>query len=274
VNASADTIWKVPAYLPHVQPPLTDEAIEAAERKIRYKLPSEYLDLLRKQNGGYIRYSLPEMVHDSIAGIGPYFPSRTMFDWDEWQDQVSFSLQGLVPFDGDGHWYLCLDYRGNSPTPSITHADIECDEEIVVAGSFADYLAKLKPAIGNEYVLEGVFDIEKTIASLASSLKVSFGPPNSLMHGYPVYFTQFRANGIPEWILVGPNSVPRGFVRPDDPRYVELKDLMPGHALRFPEAPAESYIVSTSDGVRSKVLDACVPYQLIARPLREYVANI
>jgi SMI1 / KNR4 family (SUKH-1) len=274
VNASADTIWKVPAYLPYLQPPLTDEAVEAAEQRIGYKLPSEYLDLLRKQNGGYIRFSLPEMVHESIAGIGRYFPSLTKFDWDECQESVSYPLQGLVPFDGDGHWYLCLDYRNNSRTPSITHAEIEGDEEIVVAGSFADYLAMLELDIGNEYVLEGVSDVEKVIASLASSLKVGFDPPNTLMHGYPTYLVRFQANGIPEWVLVGPNSVPRGFVRPNDPRYAELKDLMPGHARRFPMAPAESYIVSTSDGVRSKVIDACVGYQLIVRPLREYVAGI
>jgi hypothetical protein len=274
VNANADTIWRVPAYLPYLQPPLTDEAIAAAEQIIGNKLPIEYLNLLRKQNGGYIRFSLPEMVHDSIAGIGPYFPSLTKFDWDECQESVSYSLQGLVPFDGDGHWYLCLDYRSNSLTPSITHAEIEGDEEILVAGSFAEYLAMLEFAIGDEYVLEGVSDIEKLIAALASSLKVGFDPPNTLMHGYPVHFARFQANDIPEWVLVGPNDVPRGFVRPSDPRYAELKDLMPGHALRFPMAPVESYIISTSDGVRSKVIDACVRYRLIARPLREYVAGI
>jgi hypothetical protein len=274
VNASADTIWKVPAYLPYLQPSLTDEAVEAAEQTIGYKLPSEYLDLLRKQNGGYIRFSLPEMVHNSIAGIGPYFPSLTKFDWDACQAYVGFPLQGLVPFDGDGHWYLCLDYRDNSRTPSITHADIECDEEIIIAGSFADYLALLELDIGDDYVLEGVSDVEKVIAVLSSSLQVRFDPPNTLAHGYPTYLARFQTNSIPGWVLVGPNSVPRGFVRPNDPRYTDLKDLMPGHALRFPEAPSESYILSTSDGVRSKVIDACGGYRLIARPLREYVAGI
>lgn len=67
-RATADTIWRVPAYLPYLQPPLTDEAVATAEKQIGYKLPSEYLNLLRKQNGGYIRFSLPEMVHDTIAG--------------------------------------------------------------------------------------------------------------------------------------------------------------------------------------------------------------
>ena len=60
MGATADTIWQVPAYLPYLQPPLTDEAVAAAEKEIGYKLPSEYLNLLRRQNGGYIRVSLLE----------------------------------------------------------------------------------------------------------------------------------------------------------------------------------------------------------------------
>src|SRR5215469_529390 len=142
--ATVDTIWRVPTYLPYLQPPLTNEAVAEAEKRIGFKLPSEFLTLLRKQNGGYIRYSLPEMVHDSIAGIGPHFPSLTGYDWDEFQEYVGFPLQGLVPFDGDGHWHLCLDYRQNSGTPAVTHADIECDEETRVADSFVDYLAMLQ----------------------------------------------------------------------------------------------------------------------------------
>jgi hypothetical protein len=126
VGATADTIWRTPAYLPYLQPPLTDKAVASAEKQIGYRLPADFLNLLKKQNGGYIRFSLPEMVHDSIAGIGPHFPSLTGFDWDESQGHVSYSLRVLVPFDGDGHWHLCLDYRQNSASPSIPHADIEC----------------------------------------------------------------------------------------------------------------------------------------------------
>lgn len=83
MGANAETIWRVPAYLPYLQPPLADEVVALAEKEIGYKLPEEYLNLLRKQNGGYIRFSLPEKVHDTIAGIGPYYPSLTKFDWDD-----------------------------------------------------------------------------------------------------------------------------------------------------------------------------------------------
>jgi hypothetical protein len=186
--------------LPYLQPALTDAAVASAEKAIGYRLPKEYLNLLRKQNGGYIRYSLPESVHDTIAGIGPYFPSLTAFDWEEWQEYVSYPLQGLVPFDGDGHWHLCLDYRKNSSIPAITFADIECDRENQVADSFADYLAILRIRVDDEYVLEAVSEIEKVKADLSLLLGVRFDPPDSWAHGYPP--------SAPAW---GQKRTPNGF---------------------------------------------------------------
>ena len=274
MGATADTIWRVPAYLPYLQPPLTDNAVASAEKQIGYRLPAEFMNLLKKQNGGYIRFSLPEMVHDSIAGIGPHFPSLTGFNWDESQEYVSYSLNGLVPFDGDGHWHLCLDYRQSSGAPSVTHADIECDRESRIADSFADYLAMLKIDVGDQYVVEGVFDIEKVKADLSSSLKTVFDPPDTWAHGYPTHRARLETKDNPEWIWISPNTVPRGFVRSDDPRYAELKDLMPGSASRFPEAPAGSYMLDATDGARSKVIEACARSRMVVRPLREYVKGI
>lgn len=274
MGATADTIWRVPAYLPYLQPPLTDKAVAAAEKQIGYRLPPELVNLLKKQNGGYIRFSLPEMVHNSIAGIGPHFPSLTGFDWDESQAQVRYSLQGLVPFDGDGHWHLCLDYRQNSGAPSVTYADIECDRESRIADSFADYLAMLEIDVGNEYVVEGVSDIEKVKAALSSSLKTVFDPPDTWAYGYPTHRARLGTKDDPEWIWITPNTVPRGFVRSDHPRYADLKDLMPGFASRFPEVPAGSYMLCTTDGVRSKVIEACAQSRVLVRPLREFVKGI
>jgi hypothetical protein len=274
VGATADTIWRVPAYLPYLQPPLTAETVASAEKEIGYKLPTEYLGLLKKQNGGYIRFSLPDMVHDSIAGIGPHYPSLTGFDWDDCQEYVSFPLQGLVPFDGDGHWYICLDYRENTATPSVTYVDIECDRQSSIADSFVAYLAMLQIDVGDEYVLEAVSDIEAVKSHLSSALSITFDPPDSRAHGYPTHRACLGTKNKPECIWISPNTVPRGFVRTDNPRYAQLKDLMPGHAARFPELPAHSYILNATDGVRSKVIEACIRSQLGAHPLREYVKGI
>ena len=270
MGANAETIWRVPAYLPYLQPPLSDEAVAEAEKSIGYALPAEYLRLLRKQNGGYIRFSLPKTVHDSIAGIGPHFPSLTGFDWDECQDDVSFQLRGLVPFDGDGHWHLCLDYRQNSFAPVVTYVDVECDRESHVADSFSDYLAELQIDASDEYVLVGA-EIEKLKADLSQLLGVAFDPPDTWAHGYATHRARFGGKDDQEWIWISPNTVPRGFVRPDDNRFAELKDLLPGYASRYPEAPEDSFIMSATGGVRSKVIEAFTRSQVTVHALSEYV---
>lgn len=274
--ANALNIWQVPAYLPYVQPALTDSAITAAQKDIGFELPREYLELLRTQNGGYIRYRLPDMVHNTIAGIGPNFPSLSRVDWDEEvQESVSFKLQGLVPFDGDGHWHLCLDYR-KSDKPRITYVDIECDEQSPVANSFADYLGKLEIAVDDELVLEGIADIEKLKSKLSAALKMTFEPPNSYDYGYPVHramATPARKNGVPEWLSISPNTVPRGFARADDPPYAQAKNLAEGFAAQFSELPANSWIVTATDGIRTKVIRACAEAGVAARPLHDYISE-
>ncbi len=170
------------------------------------------LALLRVQNGGYIRYTLPESVHEVIAGIGPNYPSLTDFDWADSRDDASFELDGLVPFDGDGHWHLCLDYRGGRSVPAVTLADIECDDETLVADSFEGYLAQLQIEVEeNELVLPGIADLEKTLRELSARLKVRFEAPGFVGNGYPAR----RARGgffSSEWMGISPNLVPRGFL--------------------------------------------------------------
>lgn len=271
MGATADTIWRVPAYLPYLQPPLTDEDVADAERAIGYRLPAEFVALLRKQNGGYIRFSLPDSPHDSIAGIGPYYPSLTGFtDWDEVQEHVSFPLAGLIPFDGDGHWHLCLDYRRDSARPCVTYADIELDRESPVAGSFAEYLAVLRIEVEDKWVLEAVPDIEGVKATLAAALATTFDLPDTWAHGYPTHRAALPTRGqYPECLWLTPNVVPRGFVRNDDPRFHELHASLPGYAPRYPELLPNSYILGATDDSRSKVLQACLQHGIALRPLRE-----
>jgi hypothetical protein len=68
--------WRVPAYLPHVQPPLTDLVVADAHRRLGFTLPAAYLDALRDQNGGSLRYGVRGLeIVDEVWGIGPRWPS-------------------------------------------------------------------------------------------------------------------------------------------------------------------------------------------------------
>lgn len=73
-------IWSVAKYLPYVQPELTPEILEQAQKQIDYNLPEKLVEILKIQNGGYVRYKLAETLHEQITGIGPYFLSLTDFD--------------------------------------------------------------------------------------------------------------------------------------------------------------------------------------------------
>lgn len=264
-------LWRVPVYLPYLQPPLTDAAIAAAEHQLGVRLPAELIAALRVQNGGYIRYSLPGTVHSLIAGIGPNFPSLTDFDWEDSQEYVNFELQGLVPFDGDGHWHLCLDYRTSPGSPAITLIDVDADEEQRIADSFADYLGHLEIDHGDELVITSAVDGDALRSRLAATLGTQFGPPDTWAHGYPVHRLALGTPGNPEWLWFSPNRVPRGFVRTDDTRFPELRDLLPGSALRFPELPGDSHLIGTTDGVRERVTAALAAAGFDVQPIRRFL---
>lgn len=269
----ATNIWAVPAYLPYVQPPLTDEMVRTAEAAIGHRLPVAYVQLLKQQNGGYIRLRLPDCVHDTICGIGPRFPKLESPNWSEVQEGVSFPLQGLVPFDGDGHWHLCFDYRNGAVSPKITYIDVECDSERPIATDFASYLALLKREVeGDEFVILTNNTIETVVESLAQALKVPFEDLGCYDHGYSVYrasLGQKSRKSLPEWIFINPNLVPRGFVREDDEEYDALKGGMTGTALRYPELPATSLLLNISEASPGKVVAALKEAGFHVRPLKQ-----
>lgn len=244
------TIWQVPKYLPYVQPALTDEIITNAEKKIGYKLPKEYTDILNIQNGGYIRFSLPELPNEQIYGIGPFFPSLTDIDWTDYDGAVSFEFNGLVPFDGDGHWYICLDYRQNKVHPEITFIDTESDYEKPIAKSFQEYLRLLEINAGEEFVIETDYSIEKMVEMISSIAAIQFEEPDSFAHGYSIYRSQYNES----WVWISPNKVPAGFIRETDDRYEELKSLMLPTSVRYPEIASDYLFISVSDDLQRQHL--------------------
>ncbi len=272
MKATPETIWSVPAYLPYLQDALTDDAISEAERKIGYPLPEALLALLREQNGGYIRFCLEDSCHEQIYGIGCRFPSITDFCWSDAEEYVSFSLNGLVPFDGDGHWHLCLDYRKDSRTPAVVYVDVECDFEIQKAETFDEYLKLLIiEADERQFVLPSVDDLEALLFFLEKALTISFDPPDPEISGYPSYIGRLVKDPR-EWVNISPNLVKRGFVRKNYTRYEALHDRLSGNALRYPQLPAASYLLKVSHGLREELLSACQAESIEMRLLSEYVA--
>ena len=263
MNWATYTVWQVPAYLPYLQPPLTEEVISETEQLLGVQLPEQYLTLLRQQNGGYVRLTLPDSVHSMIWGIGPNFPTITSeypaLDPSNAEDGqwVPRASERLIPFDGDGHWYLCFDYRGG-PNPQVAYIDLETEHDSRVASSFEEFLVKLRPdPAPNRLLVAGPGSIDEVAVALARLLKTRFEPADSDAHGYPIRRGALGTKRNPQWVWVSPNEVPRGFVRPTDRRYGELKDLLPGTALRLPDHPEAKVIVDCTDDIAQFVREAC-----------------
>jgi SMI1 / KNR4 family (SUKH-1) len=259
------SIWRVPAYLPYLQPALTADAVQHVEARLGVSLPESYLALLRQQNGGYICLTLPDTPDAQIWGVGPHYPNIGMDHW--WQDEDTGDDQGwipdtpklLVPFSGDGHWHLCFDYRKHGPQaePVVTYFDLESQDEREVSGSFAEFLGQLELRLGNRaFGIRSSAPLDAVLAALNAALGVTWDSVDSDGAGYPVYRWPLGDERGRAWAWLSPNLVPRGFVRQSHPRYAELADLLPGTALRYPQYPDVTFIMTCTDGVVDRVMAA------------------
>ncbi len=267
-NKELKNIWSVPKYLPYIQPKLTPEILENAEKQIGFKLPNELVEILKIQNGGYVRYKLPETPHGQIMGIGPYFPSLTDLDWTEYKEYVSFELDGLVPIDGDGHWYICLDYRENKEKPKVTWIDVECDNQEDIANSFTDFLELLELDIENELVIETDKSIELIAKQIEVILQIKFENPEYFNSGYANYRSKYKDS----WVWLTPNKVPTGFVRENHERYKELKDQMNEFSVKHIEIPATNLFLELSDEeLNSEVINKLTQNNIVIKTIAEII---
>ncbi len=130
--------------------PLTDEIVEKAEEKLKIKLPQSYINILKDQNGGYIKFnSYPSDVPtswaddhinvDHIFGIGQkdsILQSESLIK--EWE-----MPEGLILFNGDGHTWVAFDYRNVSSEPPIVFVDNDDEKIIKIAEHFDEFLERL-----------------------------------------------------------------------------------------------------------------------------------
>lgn len=232
----SENFWKKPVFLPYVQYDLTDDMISNAEDYLGYKLPETYIKLLKIQNGGYTRFTIKGSPLGQCWGIGSNFPNILDNDWkrDDVEDFVSFPLEGLIPFDGDGHWYCCFDYRENNNEPKITFIDIECDEQQLVAENFDEFLAQLTLDIDDCVIAvltdESLMTFKATFEKLFS---IRFNPPSNDTSGYDVYTSIERYKD--SCFFLYQNLVPFAFARVGDINFDKLADFQGKTAYIYPE---------------------------------------
>lgn len=246
------TIWERPVYLSEVQPPLTNQAIQETEIAIGYRLPVAYTKLLETQNGGSIRCALEHLpCHLAIFGIGPNEESITNNFY------LKFIPEGLIPFDGDGDFCLCMDYRNNPDNPAITALHGSCDEQVFyvereqpIAGSFKEYLDMLEVHTKDTAVFETDMGIKAAISVISTIAQKEFRSAD-IYGGIIRYVSQVHFGDGCLTIEVYNNIVPKHYTYRDatekeyerDPvrirKVVMDKNYPQEYALVHPEVPAE-----------------------------------
>jgi len=256
--AIPDRLWRVPVYLPYLQPALTDRAVERAEAKLGVKLPRAYLEALRIQNGGYLRLSAHPSGRapvDCIAGIGPRYPALGRRDWSEVKEYMADQgitkparLDALVPFCGDGHYHYCFDYRQSGPKrePRITYIDVECfDVDDVLAPDFLAFVKQLGPQDRAEvYGLVTRERADRVAAAVSSATGYCFEDQGDQDSGYRIF--RARLPGQASWAWLSANQARRGFVRKNDTDYKRLSKLLPELVDRHPEHADCGYFLSST----------------------------
>jgi hypothetical protein len=252
---------------------LTDAAIADAEERLGVRLPAVYLDALREQNGGYLRWSWRELGGNELWGIGPRWPS--LLDGSlakrhpEGEGWLPRGAERLIPFAGDGHWYLCFDVRAGQTEPAIAYVDLECEHERPAAGTFAELAGGLGPdpeedrAVG----LTTGMGLEAAAGRLGKALRMKVTDQGDRDHGYRTFHGAAKRRGTMSQFWMTPNEVPRGFVRTDHEEYAALAGLLPGTALRYPEHPDCALIVAVSQVAVDELMAACARAELPARQL-------
>jgi hypothetical protein len=243
---NVEDFWKTPIYLPYLQPDLMDVETMKCEESIGFKLPAFLIELLKVQNGGYVK-SIGYSGFDSLAGIGSNYPNISDLTQQMRSDYDDFEPDKLVALDGDGHYYICLDYRKSKHNPSLAHIDFECGNDIDLAESIEIYL-KGDHLIDEDEISDYEFnklyaceaEINEVAAILTEEMGCSLEEIDSTLRGY----RNLKVIQGDEWVCtLSPNSVRAGFVRPDHEMFTELSRLMNHYALRYEDIPTCNTII-------------------------------
>ncbi|MFT4416301.1 SMI1/KNR4 family protein [Fredinandcohnia humi] len=129
---------------------LSSEIIEAAEKKLKVKLPTAYIDLMNEQNGGelkrkkFVNHIFEDgfIEIDYINGVGQKGGEGIIIDSytrREWGLSNKF-----VYLHGDSHNWIALDYRKyTGDNPPVVYINMDTKEKIRIAEDFSEFISRL-----------------------------------------------------------------------------------------------------------------------------------
>ena len=142
-------------------PPLTDDMLASAERQLGVRLPKRYVELLRIQNGGYTRelFACPLVegssrlenhvtlseLHGIVLDTNPDTGGlHNILLTEHITKQHNFPPRQVL-LAGEGQSWISLDYR-EGMVPTVVCIDAAARTEKVIASSFPEFFAALRPA--------------------------------------------------------------------------------------------------------------------------------
>ncbi|MFG6496123.1 SMI1/KNR4 family protein [Fictibacillus sp. UD] len=129
---------------------LTSEMIEAAEKKLKVKLPAAYVELMKVENGGELKRQkfVNDIFEDGfieieyLYGIGKKSGEGILIDSytrKEWGLSNKF-----VYLYGDSHNWIALDYRRyTGDNPPVVYLDVDTKEKVQIADNFTEFISRL-----------------------------------------------------------------------------------------------------------------------------------
>lgn len=145
----------------------SETTLTMAENRLGVKLPVSYIGLMRSQNGGRLLRNSIQLDQLNIRvyyllGIGERLDEGiliTPYMIKEWG-----LPNNIVLISGDGHSWVCLDYRGNKENPCVSFIDTEENIDIKLANEFDDFinmLSKDSDENGFKLIAENTYTISE-----------------------------------------------------------------------------------------------------------------